>query len=110
VKIPREKFERSSISRIMRETCMKCVVCDDASRRTGSLTCCDKHAATLRQWQHRSRRKKTIFDAAIAKKCDGCGEPLLVDVDNGQVRYHVHCAKVAKKIVHERAAISRSKA
>jgi 2-methylisocitrate lyase-like PEP mutase family enzyme len=80
---------------------VQCVVCGPKARaRRGSLTCSARHAATLQKWARRHRADRdVVFEGAIADGiCPVCEEPLLVDVDNGQVRYHVKCAKIARNL------------
>lgn len=76
---------------------MRCIVCDEANARPGSITCGKRHTNTLRKWQWRSRRRSVVFDGFVAKICLVCEKPLLPDVDNGQVLYHVKCANTARK-------------
>jgi hypothetical protein len=83
----------------------RCVICDRKHRRK-SLTCSERHRATLRRWQLR-HRPKPIFEAPIADAiCPICKHPVLVDTNNGWVRYHVDCRKIARNWHAKGVAIS----
>jgi hypothetical protein len=47
------------------------------------------------------------MDGFVAKTCVVCEEPLLVSADNPRASYHVHCAKIAKRMAEAGSAYDR---